>query len=836
MQQYQEGQRLQGSDGRVYVVSNGVPTPEQAQQPQSIITRRADPNASRAADLRTQILQNQVSTMNRPQAPVGFRFRSDGNLEVIPGGPNDPAVRPKPSRVLREGDARRVETEVSNYAALKNAFQTFQPDFAGNTVTGDMENIGQSMFSGVGTPGQRDWWASFRATDNLIRNSLYGASLTAGEKAAYDRTTISPRMAPDIIRQNIATRAEIVRKAVGRGVNRFKAAGYNPEEVDAIAGEYLPDFQSAKPVITTDVKETKNPEREKVLSALIRGGADIDTINSASMSLGGDRVSAAQVDAMRAYLAKKPRYKGPVVNSVDRTPTTTFEQVAGGPGGAFFANAANAVTGNNLDSIVGATGGDADRARADIAGLSQAGPGNQVAGVLGSIAGGALAAGGMGLGAAGLGFRGMGAARGADLAYGGIAGAGEADGGTLAERLYGGGVGALAGIGGGIAGRAAVRGAGAGFRGVRDANTNLLNDAGVPLTVGQAAGGALKGVEDRLAGLPFIGDAINQRRREGFAGFADATRREAVAPIGAVPGPQTGAEAIPAMRGQVGNAYDNALNGVNVTADQPFMQGMDPLLNPARRLPNEMANNLDYSLNERVMRPFADNGSMTGSEFQQSLRGIRQDAASVRNQPFGNDFGNAARAAEGELEGLLQRQAPGVVPQLRAANAANRNVSVLRDATAASRSGAGTGENYLYSPAQLSTAANANAKRFGQQQGTPDVPFYSLTNAGQAVLPSKVPDSGTAGRALLAALLPSAVAGGAGYGTGGLEGGIAGLGVAGAGAALYSRGGQRQLVNLLMNRGPRAQALGGYLDQRAGLGGMFGASTGVASLPYFTGQ
>jgi len=142
---------------------------------------------------------------------------------------------------LRQGDGDKLEAQVGTYGALKDALAGFKDDFAGNTVTGEVENWAQGLL-GTGTPGQRDWWSNFRATDNIIRNQLYGASLTAGEKQAYDQTTVNPSMKPDIIRQNLARRAEIVRKAMARKVARFKAGGYNPAEIDAATGEFGADL------------------------------------------------------------------------------------------------------------------------------------------------------------------------------------------------------------------------------------------------------------------------------------------------------------------------------------------------------------------------------------------------------------------------------------------------------------------------------------------------------------------------------------------------------------------------------------------------------------------
>lgn len=91
----------------------------------------------------------------------------------------------------------------------------------------------QGIF-GTGTPGQRDWWASFRSFDNQVRNQLFGSALTAQEKAAYEATTISERMAPAEIRKNLKTRLDIVNKALTRQQRFMKKNGFDGEAVDAL--------------------------------------------------------------------------------------------------------------------------------------------------------------------------------------------------------------------------------------------------------------------------------------------------------------------------------------------------------------------------------------------------------------------------------------------------------------------------------------------------------------------------------------------------------------------------------------------------------------------------
>lgn len=143
---------------------------------------------------------------------------------------------------LPDSAAKRVEDQVSTYATLKSSVGGFKDEFAGNTLTGDLENRVQGLYGGFGSEGQREWWAQFRSADNQIRNQLFGAALTEGERKAYEATTISPSMDPTVIRANLARREKIVKDALSRRTNYLKANGYKPEAVDALLGEYAADL------------------------------------------------------------------------------------------------------------------------------------------------------------------------------------------------------------------------------------------------------------------------------------------------------------------------------------------------------------------------------------------------------------------------------------------------------------------------------------------------------------------------------------------------------------------------------------------------------------------
>lgn len=162
---------------------------------------------------------------------IRYQQAPDGQITAI-GGQDTKA---REGRAVPDSTAKRVEGAVAIRETLDNALSSFRDDYAGNTVTGGLENTLQGYF-GTGTPGQRDWWANFRQIDNQIRNDLFGSALTATEKAAYEATTISERMAPAEVRRNLQRRAAIIKRALARQQNFLKKNGYEAEAVDALFG------------------------------------------------------------------------------------------------------------------------------------------------------------------------------------------------------------------------------------------------------------------------------------------------------------------------------------------------------------------------------------------------------------------------------------------------------------------------------------------------------------------------------------------------------------------------------------------------------------------------
>jgi hypothetical protein len=481
--------------------------------------------------------------------------------------------------------------------------------------------------------------------------------------------------------------------------------------------------------------------------------------------------------------------------------------------GAFGIAAGDAASMGTLDNIVGATGGNAERARL---GMDQVAQDKPVASMAGSLAGGLAGAFGIEAGLAG---RGLGTvARGltADSLYGAGYGAGSsdynADGGeaSLADRGRGAALGGGLGLVGSYLGSKVASGVGALARGVSKPSVQAMNDVGAVTTIGQQVGqsgrvgAAVKGIEDRLAGLPVVGDVINARRAESYNKFNTGAFDKALAPIADVPGlsgiaasvdGKIGEEAIQEAQGKVQQAFGAALQGKSVTADLQGAMGLTDALLKAASIPGR-----GHEVNDSIaaiLEPYMAPGKtrLSGEDMQTISQELRQLKAGYKNDPLKKRIGDAITATEDAMFGMFRRQTPEVLPAYNAAKAAYRRVSILADAVNKAKNQ----PDNMFTPAQLGQADRANTIKYegpiaaasGKSQ------FNDYQKAAQEVLPNKVPDSGTAGRWLLPALagVGAGAGGGVGYATGDPAGGaLKGASLAAMLAGAYSKAGQRALI------------------------------------------
>lgn len=562
----------------------------------------------------------------------------------------------------------------------------------------------------------------------------------------------------------------------------------------------------------TNTKYQRYPDIEKKVSQAFMAGASLEQLNQI---LASDPRTAGHfirpTDYAEGAKARASGRKGDVTFTVGaNVPLTRREEFSGSPTGTAATGFANMVSLGGVEAL-------APQQYADQKAL------NPNAALAGEVAG--AVAGSQGIGVLGRQTIGR--------AFPGLLGGGSKA--RVARQVaqdavYGGGyggvangdpvTGALAGGVGSFGGQVLGKSVGKALAGLtKDPFAETLEKAGVnSLTVGQNLGGMAARAEDRAMSMPGIGDIIRNRRMDAFDDFNLAAQRQAGEPIGAtfpVRSNWVGDEGLPP---QFGQAYDDATAGVRVPLDSQFSADMLAARARGASLPPDLAPRFNTAVNNRVL-PVAQAGELTGDTYQQAMRGLKGYKSELTKPGFEADYRDALSGVQGALRGQMQRGGgESVVTGLANADQAYRLGKVIQEAQRKAVNGTQSGTGGVFTPTQLNNAATANARKFGGAR-----PFAELGDAGQAVLPATVPDSGTAGR-LMQFALPSALVGtGAGLGgaSGGLDGAQTGAGGGLALAALLAlggtKGGQATLNKLLFSRGAKMKAVGSGIDKYKGL-------------------
>lgn len=358
---------------------------------------------------------------------------------------------------------------------------------------------------------------------------------------------------------------------------------------------------------------------------------------------------------------------------------------------------------------------------------------------------------------------------------------------------------------------AAIPGAGAAagkiVRGVATPEAKQLLQSGIRLTPGQMLGGTAKTVEDKLTSLPVVGSAILRGQKRALDDFNLATVQKALDPIGAKlgKGVQAGYDAIETGRNAISKAYDNVLGQMRGKVDGTFTNSLAKTLNQnINTLPQFLSNKLIKVADEGVMQKLGKGGWVGGQEIKKVVSGLGNEirAASRSQEPGERQLAQALQEIQGHVKDMLKRHNTAALgKELSSVDAAHARM--LRVENAASRVGTDEGK---FTPAQLKSAVRAEDSSYKHRafsQG--NALMQDWADAAKSSLPSKVSDSGTAGRLMLADLATGGGAAAAGH----LPAALA-LGAAAHG--LYSRPGQFLMERALA---PRPNPVTNYLAQLA---------------------
>lgn len=332
-----------------------------------------------------------------------------------------------------------------------------------------------------------------------------------------------------------------------------------------------------------------------------------------------------------------------------------------------------------------------------------------------------------------------------------------------------------------------------------------LIKAGVPLTPGQILGGAYRGAEERIAGLPIVGDIIKSAELRGIKEFNRSVIDDALAPIGEklpinLP---AGREAIGFAADKIGAKYDELLPKLKGEIDKQFTKELASIRYLGKSLPPYEAKQLNQIIEDEVVGRFTKSGLATGrrlKDIESRLGNLSVEMRASDNKDT-RDVGDALREVQSSLRRMMERVNPEHKGELKAINKAYSKF--VRPEAAAGRIGAKEG---IFTPAQLrSVTRSMDVSRRKREFARGRAAGQKMAETAESVLAKTVPESGTVGRALMAEL----ALGGAAK----LASPLFALG-AGAGA-LYTGPGQRLAQAALTKRPQAARALAEAIEREA---------------------
>jgi hypothetical protein len=269
---------------------------------------------------------------------------------------------------------------------------------------------------------------------------------------------------------------------------------------------------------------------------------------------------------------------------------------------------------------------------------------------------------------------------------------------------------------------------------------------GVQMTPGQALGGNVRRMEDASTSVPVLGFSVGEAKRRSVESFNRVAADRALRPIGEKLSPKTeaGSDAILEASNKLQDRYKQIVPQSGMIVNDPdVVKQLADLSNITAEMTDEASNTLSKIINQRLVKRIV-NGRLTGEAFKQieselgELAGRYTKAPNIADQDVGRGINFVLEA----LRDGLSRQNPVYGKALADVNKGWSRLATLESAASvpgviggiATPKGART--SYLKSDKTVRRRATAQGRRSDQA-------FY---DAGASVLPSNLPDSGTAER------------------------------------------------------------------------------------------
>jgi hypothetical protein len=275
--------------------------------------------------------------------------------------------------------------------------------------------------------------------------------------------------------------------------------------------------------------------------------------------------------------------------------------------------------------------------------------------------------------------------------------------------------------------------------------STLLQEEGVPATLGSAYGGSTQAIEQASESIPLIGQLVSGARRQQFEAFNRAAFNRALKEIDPnvkVPVDMPLRDAANFTYSQISNKYTELYPKIKLT----YNKTLDKQFNALSKKHSDLGDKSEqFKTTLTNIQNRLKDKSLSGGQ----IKALKEDLRTLTDAYRGSTgseklLGDAYNDLENSIMMSVRNQNPKLAKELKQTDTAYATYKKVENAAASAKGGEG-----VFTPAQLETAIKQGNK---SQYARGKALLQDLSNAGYDVLGNKVPDSGTTSRAGLATL------------------------------------------------------------------------------------
>jgi len=231
-QQLQQLQMARQKLGMEMAGTGGV-DPGQALQ---LLKAQQDQEEEKRAPTADEIIASQLNPEDRPAF-----WRTKAGLQEAAGKKKEKDVSDTTLQIFTEGGGA-----INDLDDLKTRFK---PEYAGKYFqrVGEGQNILGKKGVLPNYKDQAQWWSDYQERKNILRSSLFGATVTKPELAEFVKADITEDTDPSLVADKIAKQREAARRAAYKLAKAKELQGFDVAPIEAALGFKLKELEKPAP-------------------------------------------------------------------------------------------------------------------------------------------------------------------------------------------------------------------------------------------------------------------------------------------------------------------------------------------------------------------------------------------------------------------------------------------------------------------------------------------------------------------------------------------------------------------------------------------------------------